>query len=192
MSAALLLTPCTAWAHEPENPDAHRSMPNQVTAGVTVMCPGQIRSEGQALRSVACVGASIAFARELSRHFDLRARVEYDKPFPDSDVLYASLHTLRFTVAPELVAYRFDQRFTVTLGPEVGGAFALTTEQNDAPSRTGWGFTVGAVAGLRGWVSYHTGFFGEVGAGLSDVATGEWSLRRVWLGRVTLGWADRF
>ncbi len=178
-------------------------MPNQVTAGVTPLCAAHLRgryaaagaSRAFAEPNVGCVGVDLGFARELSRHFELRLRVLYEKPLPpDEEVLSSSLHLFGATLAPEIVVYRFGDRLTVTLGPEVGFRGALLTAQEDrgVPSGFAPGFAAGVVAGIRPWITYHTGFFAEVGAGASVARTDAIELRSGWLGRLTVGWADRF
>ncbi len=181
-------------------------MPNQVTAGITPMCAAHYtgrhprigagpRGE-MSIAGVPCIGASISFAREIGRHFEVRLRVSYDKPFPANDALEAGLHELYATVGPALVAYRMNDALTVTLGPEVGfyGAFFTRTEALGGaiePFRApGW--TTAMTAAVRPWITYHTGFFGEVSAGVASGVADDIEVRAGWLGRVTVGWADRF
>lgn len=195
-----------AAAHEPDNPEAHRSMPNQVTAGVTPLCFAHYRGEAGELgtgpdgeidaRATWCAGVSLAYAAEFGRYFDLRGRVSYDKPFSSNEGISESLHEVRVTLAAELIAYRNDDDLTITLGPEVGvlGSWItrVETDQSDFAPASGAGWTVGVVAGIRPWITYHTGVFVEIGAGAAGVSTDAYELRSGWLGKLTFGWADRF
>jgi hypothetical protein len=195
-----------ASAHEPENPDVHRSMPNQVTAGVTPVCLTHYRGEAEGLgsgpngeldeRATWCAGVSLAYAAEFGRYFDLRGRVSYEKPFSSNEGIREGLHEVRVTLAAELVAFRNDDFLTVTLGPEVGvlGSFITEVETDEGTFRpaSGAGWTVGVVAGIRPWITYHTGVFVEIGAGASGVSTDDYELRSGYLGKLTFGWADRF
>lgn len=204
--AALTASARPLGAHDSNNPDAHRSMPNQVTAGITPMCAahyvGRHRVIGAGPRgeisvaSVPCIGASISFARELGRHFELRLRASYDKPFPDDDALRSALHEIRATIGPSVLAYRLQDKLTVTLGPEVGvyGVVLTRTEAHGVPvdPAQAVGFTAAMSAAIRPWITYHTGFFAEVSSGAAVVASDDLDLRQGWLGRVTIGWADRF
>jgi hypothetical protein len=185
-----------AFAHQPNNPEAHRSMPNQVFAGVTPICNEQLQGSlggdtDLGSTSVFCIGVAIGFARELGRYFELRWRVGYEKPFPDDELLRDHLHVLRATMAFDVIGYRLDDRLTLTVGPEAGlfGAF-VTSDELDTIQAFGW--TVGVTGGVRTWVTYHAGFFWEVGAGLGRVSTDELELRTAFDGKITLGWADRF
>jgi hypothetical protein len=177
-------------------------MPNQVVAGVAPVCFAHYDAaivrdfSASASNSVPCLGVTIGFAREFGRHFDLRLRLTYQKPFPDSDVLFDGLHEFKATLAPEFVGYTLADAFTVTLGPEVGlyvaSLSADATRNDSALSELGAGYTVAMTAGLRPWVTYHTGFFAEVSSGIARLDTDGFALRTGWLGRITVGWADRF
>jgi hypothetical protein len=195
-----------AMAHDSNNPDAHRSMPNQVTAGITPMCAAHYGGRHPVIgagprgeisvASVPCIGASISFAREIGRHFELRLRVSYDKPFPEHEALRSGLHEIRATLGPSVLLYRLADKLTLTLGPEAGlyGVVLTRTEAYGVPvdPAEALGFTAGVSAAVRPWITYHTGFFAEVSSGAAVVASETLDLRSGWLGRVTIGWADRF
>lgn len=198
--AALAAVPAApAWAHEPDNPDAHRSMPNQVTAGVTALCPsayavheptGDASAEG-----VACIGAVIGVSREIGRTFELRLRTSYERPFlfsgPDAVANpLGSLHNVRATLGAGALFYRLSDKLTVTVGPELGLAAFVRETPNE--SRAYWGVAWGGVLGVRPWLTYHTGLFAEAAFGGAAAWEGDSTLRSTTLGRVSLGWADRF
>ncbi|NUO51507.1 MAG: hypothetical protein HOV80_21845 [Polyangiaceae bacterium] len=207
MSAACVVSFAgVASAHDPENPDAHRSMPNQVSAGVTPLCFTHYRGEAEGLgtgpggeldeRATWCAGVSLAYAAEFGRYFDLRGRVSYEKPLSSNEGIREGLHEVRITLAADLVAYRNEDKLTITLGPEVGvlGSFITEVETDEGTFRpaSGAGWTVGVVAGIRPWITYHTGVFVEIGAGASGVSTDDYELRQGYVGKLTFGWADRF
>jgi hypothetical protein len=195
-----------AHAHEPDNPDAHRSMPNQVTAGVTPVCAAHYGGRHPILGygpngeivadSALCAGVSITLAREIGRFFEIRGRFSYDKPLSFNEGITEGLHELRGTISPGLVAYREDDDLTITLGPEIGVLGAILTRvevgaREVEPVRAA-GWTAGLVAAIRPWITYHTGIFVELGAGAAGISSDALELRSRWLGRLTIGWADRF
>lgn len=188
-------------------------MPNQITAGGAPLCIAQYdvnrtdadgRVHKSNAASVPCVGVDVAFAREFGRWFDLRLRFGYTKPFTDSDLVDTTLHEFRVTLAPELVLYRAKDRFTITLGPEVGFQASLlneieagvvtSTEPVGRPFPSAWplGWEVALVAGFRGWVTYHAGLWVEIGAGHARVTGDGATVDSGWLGKISFGWADRF
>ncbi|MBK6519055.1 MAG: hypothetical protein IPM79_38830 [Polyangiaceae bacterium] len=186
----VLAVATNAHAHDPDDPDAHRSMPNQVTAGVTVVCPGwyQLSSEpAETAHGATCIGASIAFAREVTRAFEVRVRAAYERPFFIAQEEPPSLHVWRATVAAALSAYRLGDVLTITVGPEVGVAGFAVDDRSPA-----WGLAFGWVVGVRPWVTYHAGLFAELGYGRAIAWSDEATVESSTLGRVTLGWADRF
>lgn len=197
------LSASDAHAHKPNTADNHRSLPNQVSAGVIAACPSHVRYQHADLQatdtaeSVACFGASIAFSRELTRDFELRARVTYIKPAFFDDVLASHAHDFEATLSPSFLAYRFADRLTFTLGPEVGlkGFILEDTLRGDAVTLRGadaWGVFVGGSVGIRPWVTFHSGFFAEMGFSYGQVWSEVLEVQSTTLGRVTLGWADRF
>jgi hypothetical protein len=185
-----------AFAHQPDDPDAHRSMPNQVTAGVIALCPSSyVLEAGDSAASaegVACIGAQLSFSREIGRFFELRLRTAYERPFLFDKVSneLGSLHDIRATLGASAVFYRLSDDLTVTIGPELGLA-AFVRETPDG-SRPHWGVAWGGVFGIRPWLTYHTGLFAEAAFGGASTWHDDSTLRSVTLGRVTLGWADRF
>lgn len=193
----------SAYAHKPNTAANHRSLPNQVTAGVIAVCPSHLRFEHADLadmssaEGVACFGATISFARELTRDFELRARVTYIKPALLDDVLSSHAHEFEATLSPSFLAYRFADRLTFTLGPEVGlkGFILEDTVVGDVLTLQGadaWGVFVGGSVGIRPWVTFHSGFFAEMGFSYGQVWSDLLEVQSTTLGRVTLGWADRF
>lgn len=200
--AAVALIACASWpaatarAHQPENPDAHRSMPNQVTAGVIALCPssydihstaGTVSADG-----VACIGAAISFSREVGRFFELRLRTAYERPFlferlPNE---LGSLHDVRATLGASAVFYRLSDDLTLTVGPELG--LAGFVRETPDESRAYFGVAWGGVLGIRPWLTYHTGLFAEAAFGGASTWHEDSTLRSTTLGRLTLGWADRF
>lgn len=207
------LAPATALAHHGNDPKHHRSMPNQITAGGAPLCVAQYRVErrdvdGNAhvanVASVPCLGVDVGFAREFGRWFDLRLRFGYQKPFPTSELVIDSLHEFRVTIAPELLLYQLGDRLTVTIGPEIGFQASLLNAIDQGvvvdtlpvgrafSSAWALGWQTAIVAGIRGWLTYHAGLFAEVGAGHARVAGDDADVESGWLGRIVLGWADRF
>lgn len=194
LTLAIVGPPSTAKAHDPDNPEAHRSMPNQVTAGAITLCPTahDLDRPGsrQGAEGVACIGAALSFSRELGRHFELRIRAAYDKPFLFDDTELDSLHEVRATLSADAVFYRLRDKLTLTLGPELGLA-TFVHEQPDE-NQTYWGVAWGGVLGIRPWLTYHTGLFAEAGFGGTITWQDDTTLSSTTLGRITLGWADRF
>lgn len=203
-----------AWAHEPDNREAHREMPHDVTAGVTVACPAYYRAKhvdlerpdaedfetrGVSASGALCVGAEISFAREIGRHFELRLRLAYDKPILFDDVFELNLHHVRGTIGPSAVVRRFDDVLTLRAGAEIGAAGYIMEEVRPsatAPeglaSASAWGLYVGGNATVQANVTYHTGFFAQVGFGRAFTWSDDFEMMASGLGRVTLGWSDRF
>ncbi len=172
-------------------------MPNQVTAGVIALCPSSYDVDsGDGVASaegVACIGAALSFSREIGRYFELRLRTSYERPFLFDRVSseLGSLHDIRATVGASAVFYRLADDLTVTIGPELGLA-GFVRETPDDNTRAYWGVAWGGVLGLRPWLTYHTGLFAEAAFGGASAWHEGSTLRSVTLGRVTLGWADRF
>ena len=187
------LTETTAWAHQADDPEAHRSMPNQVTAGVVALCPSSYDVSGTgrdvSADGVACIGAAISFSREVGRFFELRLRTAYERPFLFDEKL-GSLHNVRVTGSPAAVFYRLADDLTLTLGPELG--LAAFVRETPSGADAYWGVAWGGVLGVRPWLTYHTGLFAEAAFGGATSWGGDSELRSITLGRVTLGWADRF
>lgn len=213
VALAAALAPATALAHHGNDPKYHGSMPNQITAGGAPLCVAQYSVDRRDIdgnlhesnvASVPCLGIDIGFARELGRWFDLRLRFGYQKPFPTSELVVDTLHEFRVTLAPELLVYQQKDRLTVTIGPEIGFQASLLnaidpgvvvdTQPVGRAFSSAWalGWHVGVVAGIRGWVTYHAGLFAELGAGHARVSGDDATIESGWLGRVVLGWADRF
>lgn len=200
-TALALGSAANAYAHDPDNPDAHRSMPNQVTAGVIALCPssydvdepaGTVSADG-----VACIGVQLSFSRELGRHFELRLRTSYERPFlfasQEGDALdrpLDSLHDVRATIGGSAVFYRLSDDLTLTVGPEIG--LAAFVRETPSESLAYWGIAWGGVLGIRPWLTYHTGLFAEAAFGGAATWNDDSTLRSTTLGRLTLGWADRF
>lgn len=178
-------------------------MPNQVTAGLIAVCPAYLRfepstSDAITVAGAACVGGAISFARELTRTFELRVRVEYDKPFFFDDAVGTSLHDFRATAGPSFVAYRMKDNLTITVGAEIGLA-GFIVDPPDAqasptplPQTEAWGLVVGGSAAIRPWLTYHTGLFAEVGYGYAVGWSNDLDVRATTIGRLMVGWADRF
>lgn len=209
----LALTPATALAHHGKDPAHHHSMPNQITAGGAPLCVAQYgvkrrdvdgNEHKKNAASVPCLGIDVGFAREFGRWFDLRLRFGYQKPFPTTELALDTLHEFRVTLAPELLLYQLGDRLTVTIGPEIGfqaslldpidlGVVVDTSPVGRAFS-SAWalGWQTAIVAGIRGWVTYHAGLFAEIGAGHARVSGDDATVESGWVGRIVLGWADRF
>lgn len=169
-------------------------MPNQLTAGAIALCPSAydlVRpGSRQGAEGVACVGAALTFSHELSRHFELRFRAGYDKPFPFDDSQLDFLHEVRATLSADVVFYRLQDELTLTLGPELGLATFVFERSNE--NQTFWGVAWGGVLGVRPWLTYHTGLFAEAGFGGTITWQDGSTLSSTTLGRITVGWADRF
>jgi hypothetical protein len=182
----LLLAPSLARAHDGD----HGRMPHMVTAGVIPlqvarMLGAEPRIEG---RSVAAVGGAASYAYAPVREIELRARFAYVKPLPPSEALRDGLHQFRVTVGPVLVAELLPDDLDLVTSVELGAAIHHFDAAN-AVGPTAW-----ASLGLRGWVSWHTGFWGELRTGLSDTsgAPGGFTLWSAAPLELMLGWADRF
>lgn len=213
LGACAACVPGYALAHHGSDPAHHTSMPNQITAGGSPICVAQydvVRRDEEGnehkanVASVPCVGIDVGFTRELGRWFDLRLRFGYVKPFPTSELVDDSLHELRVTLAPELLLYRANDRFTLTLGPEIGFQASLLNAIDRGvvvdtrpvglalPEAWALGWEAAIVAGFRGWVTHHAGLWVELGAGHARVEGDGARIESGWLGKISFGWADRF
>lgn len=195
---AWALTPERATAHEGDDPAAHVSMPTQITAGLTSLCPMKVSSELREASAIACFGGEVTLAfspvPEARDTFAVRLRFGYARPLLSEETehavdLFATFHEFRALASPEYVAVRFGDTLNLAVGPSLGfeGALVGPDGEKFLPA-----IHVGGAAAVRGFVTYHTGFFAETsfGAGFYLHETADLASRS--LGRITLGWIDRF
>lgn len=197
-----LLFARSAQAHD----GAHDDMPHQVTAGLIPIYvtaydgahPGLTEGPIDEL-NIGAIGVTVGYGHTLWRLLELRIRSEYIKPFPSRDALRSGLHEFRGVVGVSGVIPLAGDRLQLALGPEAGvAAWRLTAVENDDAfsASHALGYTLSFATSLRGWVTYHTGFWAELGFGTADGshagdAPGSGIASR-WPLRVALGWADRF
>lgn len=194
------LAPGAAEAHE----GSHASMPHQITAGLIPLYvaaydgahPGLVAGPIDEL-NVASLGVTVGYGFTLSHLVELRLRSEYIKPFPGRDALAEGLHEFRGVIGVSGVVPLYGDELQLALGPEAGlAAFRLTAIEDAAvafESSHAIGYALGFAASLRGFLTYHTGLWLELGFGVADAsgADGAGIASRYPL-RLALGWADRF
>ncbi len=179
----------------------HRVMRHMVTAGITPLSLARIEGgHARAPQPIAelvtrAVGVSAGYSFAPVRELELRARLHYLKPFPIHPAYRDGLHAFRATVGPvlvrELIPYRLEGITALELGLAVYRLENGSGTSFDTAHAAG--MTASALVGVRGWVTWHTGFWGEVRAGAAD--TGIRDQLRIWSAwplELSLGWADRF
>ena len=160
----------------------------------------KVSSGTRSATAIGCFGGELSLAfspvPEASDTFAVRLRFGYAHPvLLDDSVLTAltslfePLHEFRALVSPEYMAVRFGDTVHVAVGPSLGFEGVLVGPRGGVflPA-----IHAGGTVALRGFVTYHTGFFAETsfGAGVTIHDSADFSSRS--LGRVTLGWIDRF
>lgn len=191
-----------ASAHE----GSHERMPHQITAGLIPLYvtfydgghPGLVGGPIDEL-SVLSLGVTVSYGFTLWQLLELRVRSDYLKPFPGRAALRDGLHEFRGVVGVSGVVPLVGEDLQLALGPEAGlAAWRLTAIEDRAvafDSSHAIGYSLGFSASLRGWVTHHTGFWLELGFGLSN-ASGAGDdgagIASHYPLRCALGWADRF
>ncbi len=202
LAAGLVAAPSRAVAHE----GSHERMPHQITAGLIPLYvalydgahPGLVAGPIDEL-NVAALGVTVSYGFTLWELLELRVRSEYIKPFPRREALAEGLHEFRAVLGASGIIPLWGPRLSLALGPEAGlAAWRLTAIEADEAgfaSAHAVGYTLSFAASLRGWVTHHTGFWGELGLGVADASgagdAGDGIASR-WPLRAAVGWADRF
>jgi hypothetical protein len=204
VALGLLLASREAAAHE----GSHESMPHQVTIGLTPLYVARLAGRHPALTdgpidelNVGAVGVMIGYGHTFWRHLEVRVRSEYLKPFPGRDALDEGLHEFRGVLGFSGVLPLGSDQLQLAFGPEAGvAAWRLTVAEDDALGESfeashALGYTLAFNTSLRYFMTYHTGFWLELGFGYSDASRagepGDGIASR-WPLKVTVGWADRF
>ena len=178
-----------AIAHEADEPAAHQSMPTQVTAGLVGFSPTQIQLGDRSATSLAGLGVEVGFAHQPVPGFELGARLSWERPIFAEEAELPRFDDFRALLAFDYVFAFAGNWVNLALGPKVGFLASLVEQ---APEELAAGLHLGGAVKLSGFVTFHTGFFAEVGFGAGlrwqqDVLTTSSSL-----GRLVLGWSDRF
>jgi hypothetical protein len=186
-------------------PDDPRQMQHRVEAGLTPLYVTRLDGRQDALvdgpideLNVGAIGLLVGYAFRPLHLVELRLRGQYLKPFPGRDALDEGLHELRLTGGVGMVLPLATPQLELAFGVDAGaGLFRLTAFEEDRPDVSAShaaAFTVAWTAGFRGWITDHTGVWGEAGFGLSDASSagGDSGIASRWPLQVTLGWADRF
>ncbi len=175
-----------ASAHEGDDPTAHREMPFQVTAGLVALCPSTFTRATEVTTSIGCLGGEIsgAAAPEIGseRPLELRLRLAYARPVTGEG---PTVDELRATLGADWVASVAEGFTALSVGPNLG-LVGLSIADRFLP-----GLFVGGTVGVRPFVTFHTGFFAELSFGASLFFADEHT-QSASLGRLVLGWADRF
>jgi hypothetical protein len=196
IAAPLLLVAGGAAAHDGD----HSCMPHMVTASASVrgaslegthpLLAGDV-AEGY----VPGVGVSATYALAPFPELELRLRFQYMKPLPDRAALRDGLHEIRGMLGTVFLAPLVPTTLDLAVGFEAGVVdYRLTQVELDVPfdADEALGWSLGASIGLRGWVTWHTGFWGELRAGHTHARDDGFALRSTWPIELALGWADRF
>lgn len=185
-------------------PDDPRDMQHRVEAGFTPLYLTRLDGQQDALTegpidelNVGAIGLLVGYAFRPVRLIELRLRGQWLKPFPGRAALDEGLHELRITGGIGAVLPLATPHLELAFGLDAGaGLFRLTAfeEGRDLPASHAGAFTVAWTAAFRGWITDHTGFWGEAGFGLTDGSSaGEDSgIASRWPLQMTVGWADRF
>jgi hypothetical protein len=180
-------SPGEVVAHEGDDPTAHREMPFQVTAGLVAVCPSTFTRATDVTTTIGCLGGEIsgAFAPAIlssDRPLELRLRLAYARPVTGDG---PTIDELRATIGADWVASLAGGWTMLTVGPNLG-LVGVAVDDRWLP-----GLFVGGTVGVRPFVTFHTGFFAELSFGAS-LFFAEEHAQSASLGRLVLGWADRF
>ena len=198
-SVALVATDATAL------PDDPREMQHRVQAGITPLYVTRLDGQQDALAqgpidelNVAAFGILVGYAVRPHRLLEVRLRGQWLKPFPGRAALDEGLHEFRLTTGLGAVLPLGTPHMELAFGVDGGlGMFRLTAIEDDRPDFSAShaaAYTFAWTAGFRGWITDHTGFWGEAGFGLTDASTAgaNTGIASRWPLQVTMGWADRF
>jgi hypothetical protein len=178
-----------ANAHEADEAAAHRSMPTQVTAGVVGFSPTQVRIGDRSASSLASLGAELGLAHQLLQGFEIGVRLEWERPIFLEEGQLPRFDDFRALVAADYVFIFPGNWINLMLGPKLGFAASLW----DQPSEeTALGLYLGGAAKLNAYVTFYTGFFAEIGFGAGLRWQQDVMVTSSSLGRLVLGWSDRF
>jgi hypothetical protein len=179
-------------------------MPHMVTAGIAPVSWTRMRGDLAALSapidetSVAAVGLAASYAYSPIRACELRVRFHYLKPFPARASLRRGLHQFRAVLGPVALASIVPHKLDVVAAFETGLAVHRMTATDEDTSlespahAVGW--TASVALGVRGWVTWHTGFWGELRTGYARTIgrRDAFELTAIWPAEIMAGWADRF
>jgi hypothetical protein len=176
-----------------------------VTAGLVALCPSTYTRDTDVTTTIGCLGGEIsgAFAPPLSREsssdrpLELRLRLAYARPITSEG---PTIDELRATLGADWVASLAGGWTMLTVGPNLG-VVGVAVDDRWLP-----GLYVGGTVGVRPFVTFHTGFFAELSFGASFFPGlgsppaprappnlfAEEHAQTASLGRLVLGWADRF
>jgi len=186
-------------------PDDPRQMQHRVEAGITPLYLARLDGRQDALvngpideLNVAAFGLLVGYAYRPLRLLELRVRGQWLKPFPGRDALDKGLHEFRLTGGVAAVLPLGTPSLELAFGIDGGvGMFRLTEIEEDRPDFSAShaaAYTFAWTAGFRGWITDHTGVWGQAGFGLTDAsgAGTDSGIASRWPLQVTVGWADRF
>jgi hypothetical protein len=176
----ILVATAPAQAHEGD----HSCMPHMVTAGVGVAAQDLRGALDQGL--FPAVGLAASHALAPVPELELRLRFQYDKALPGDELLRDRLHELRVLAGPSVITVLVPDRLDLVVGFEAGWAAHLL---EDARAH---GWSLGASVGLRGWVTWHTGFWGELRTSYVETDGDDLVLVARRPVELMVGWADRF
>ena len=148
---------------------------------------------------VGAIGVSVSYSYAPWKYLELKIQSDYLKPFVGRDAIDEGLHEFRGVLGVDGVLPLGCDYMQLNFGVDGGmAAWRLTAIEDgreDFSASHALGWTLQWRAGFRGWISDHTGFWGETGFGVADASSvGERGngLSARWPLRVTVGWADRF
>ena len=185
--------------------DDPAEMEHRVDAGITPLYLARLDGRHDALvlgpideLNVGAFGLLVGYAYRPWRLLELRGRGQWLKPFPGRDALDTGLHEFRVTGGAAAVVPLGSPHLELAFGLDAGlGLFRLRKIEEPRPGFSAshaLGWTLGWTAAFRGFVTDHTGFWGEAGFGLTDAsgAGRDGGIASRWPLQLTLGWADRF
>jgi hypothetical protein len=190
-------------AHQGESGDDHWR--HKVAAGFTPLnfakYEGSHEGFDEAIDEfgVGAIGVTVSYSFAPWKYFEIRSQLEYMKPFVGREALDKGLHEFRGVLGVDGVLPLGCDYMQLTFGVDGGWVGWRLTEleqdRADFSASNALGWTLSWKAGFRGWITDHTGFWGESSFGAADASSvGDRGngLSERWPLRVTLGWADRW
>jgi len=179
---------------------------HKVAVGLTPINLAQYRGSHAGLtegpideRNIGSLGVSLSYAFAPWRNLEVKIQGEYLKPFPGRAALDQGLHELRAVLGVDAVVPLGCDYMELVFGIDGGMAAWRLTEledqRDDFSASHAMGWTLSLHSAFRGWITDHTGFWGELSSGAADgssAADDGNGIASRWPLRVSLGWISRF